>query len=206
MNTIVKNTLILTIITLISGLLLGFVYQITKEPIAASEEKTKKDAYKAVMLDAAEFSEMDYDADSAKNILIENGLEADVDVTGLICAYGSDNKAMGYVITVQSHEGYGGDIDVTVGILNDGTVAGVEITSIAETAGLGMRANTPEFKAQFKDKNVDLFAYSKSGASNDNEIDALSGATITTNAMTNAVNAAVIYSKNVERGDIADAE
>ena len=201
MNSIVKNTLILTIITLVSGLLLGFVYQITKDPIAAQEEKTKKEAYLAVMADADSFEEVDVDAIAAKEILKANGLESDDDISGLVYAKASDNTLTGYVIRVKSHEGYGGDIDVTVGIKLDGTVAGVEITSIAETAGLGMRANTDEFKSQFKDKNVDLFKYSKSGASAEDEIDALSGATITTNAMTNAVNAALIYSKNIEGGN-----
>ena len=52
-----------------------------------------------------------------------------------------------------------------------------------------MRATTDEFKNQFKDRNVEKFTYTKTGAAADDEIDALSGATITTNAMTNGVNA-----------------
>ena len=54
---------------------------------------------------------------------------------------------------------------------------------------LGMRATTDDFKNQFRDKNVEKFTYTKTGATSDDEIDALSGATITTNAMTNGVNA-----------------
>ncbi len=46
-----------------------------------------------------------------------------------------------------------------------------------------------DFKNQFKDKNVEKFTYTKTGATSDDEIDAISGATITTNAMTNGVNA-----------------
>ena len=69
------------------------------------------------------------------------------------------------------------------------TVVVSPILSIGETAGLGMRANTDAFKDQFKDKNVDKFEYTKTGATADDKIDALSGATITTNAMTNGVNA-----------------
>ena len=52
MNKIIKNTLILTAITLISGLLLGMVYEITKDPIAASQEKARQEAYKAVLKEA----------------------------------------------------------------------------------------------------------------------------------------------------------
>ena len=62
---------------------------------------------------------------------------------------------MGYVITVTSHEGYGGDIKLSVGILSDGTVKGIETLTITETAGLGMKAAEPEFKDQFKDKQVE---------------------------------------------------
>ena len=54
-----------------------------------------------------------------------------------------------------------------------------------------MRADTDDFKNQFKDKNVEAFSYTKSGASADDEIDALSGATLTTNAVTNGVNAGI---------------
>lgn len=205
MKEIVKNTLILTMITLISGLCLGVVYQVTKEPIAASVEKTKNAAYQAVMKDASAFEEMDIPEDYAKPELEDAGLTED-DITGLIYAKNTAGEGIGYIVTVQSHEGYGGNIDVTVGVLFDGTVSGVEITSISETAGLGMRANTDEFKSQFAGKNTDKFVYSKSGATADNEIDALSGATITTNAMTNAVNAALIGANNAERGDIPDAE
>ena len=65
------------------------------------------------------------------------------------------------------------------------------IQKLSETAGLGMRADTDAFKNQFKDKNVEAFSYTKSGASADDEIDALSGATLTTNAVTNGVNAGI---------------
>ena len=196
MNSIVKNTCILTAITLISGLLLGIVYDVTKGPIAASEENTKKAAYLTVFSEASSFNETDFDSDKAMDTLASNDLY-DEEITGVIDALDSSNNILGHVITVVTHEGYGGDIFVTIGVATDGTVKGVEITSISETAGLGMRANTDEFKTQFKDKLVDLFVYSKTGASNDNEIDALSGATITTNAMTNAVNSALVYAKTI---------
>ena len=67
---------------------------------------------------------------------------------------------------------------------------------LAETAGLGMNAQKPEWKAQYGGKNVDAFAVTKNGASADNEINAISGATITSNAVTGAVNAAVYFAKN----------
>ncbi len=105
-------------------------------------------------------------------------------------------ETVGYVLNVTSHSGYGGDIEISVGILNDGTISGIEMLSINETAGLGMKADEAEFKDQFKDKNVEKFSYTKNGASADNEIDAISGATITTSAVTDAVNSALVYFQN----------
>lgn len=65
------------------------------------------------------------------------------------------------MINVTSHEGYGGDIEISVGIASDGTVKGIEMLSIGETAGLGMKAKDAEFKDQFRDKKVQKFTYTK---------------------------------------------
>ena len=63
-----------------------------------------------------------------------------------------------------------------------------------------MKAEEPEFKDQFSEKAVTAFKVVKGGASAENEIDAISGATITTNAVTNAVNAALDFYANVMKG------
>ena len=78
MNNIVKNTLILTAITVVSGLLLGVVYGITKEPIAQAQENTKQEAYRTVLSDASEFETVEFDADAAASLLSENGYTSDV--------------------------------------------------------------------------------------------------------------------------------
>ena len=177
MNKIVKNTLILSAITIVAGCLLGLVYEITKAPIAQAQENAKQEAYKTVLADAAEFT-VDETLDPAKaaDVLLEAGYAGD-DITG-----------------------YGGDIKISVGILSDGTVKGIEMLEISETAGLGMKADEDEFKNQFKDKQVEKFSYTKSGEDGDDKIDALSGATITTNAVTNAVDSALVYFQNVLGG------
>ena len=188
-NKIVKDTLALTVITLISGLLLGVVNDITAGPIASQQAKEKEEAYKAVFADAASFeaiiSEEDADLES---YLDENGFKAQ-NIDEVMVAKDDAGNELGYAFTVTTSEGYGGDIRFAMGVQEDGTLNGISILSISETAGLGMRANTEDFKNQFKDKNVEKFTYTKTGAAADDEIDALSGATITTNAMTNGVNA-----------------
>lgn len=199
MNKIVKNTIILSCITLVAGLLLGVVYEVTKGPIASAQGSAKQKACATVLSEADSFETLeDFDAEEAASILTENGYgnteikEVEVGLVG--------NEEVGYVITVVSHEGYAGDIEISVGILNDGTVKGIEMLTITETAGLGMKAKDPEFKDQFKDKQVEKFSYTKTGEKGDDKINAISGATITTSAVTNAVDAALVYFQNLLGG------
>ena len=195
MNKILKNTLILTAITLIAGLGLGLVHEITLNPIAQAQEKAKKEAWQAVFPDAKldEFKETDVDQKAAKQAISDLGVNATIDE---VCTVGDT----GYVITTTDKDGYGGDIQVSVGIQSDGTVTGVSFLSISETAGLGMKAKEASFSDQFKDKQVDSFTVTKTGASSDSEIDAISGATITSKAVTSGVNAGLAYYKELTTG------
>lgn len=204
MNKIVKDTLAITLITLISGLALGLVQDITAVPIANQQQKEKEEAYMAVFEDADSFEQAELTED------ISAALEADLDENGygaqnideIMTALDASGNQIGYAFTVTTSEGYGGDIQFAMGVKDDGTLNGISILSISETAGLGMKATTDAFKDQFKEKNVEKFTYTKNGASADNEIDALSGATITTNAMTNGVNAGLCAFRYVEGGNL----
>ena len=203
MNKILKNTIIITVITLVAGIGLGLVYEVTKEPIAAAQEKAKQDAYMEVFADADSFEAVDVDTKAAEAALKDAGLTSDV-IDEAAEAKDGSGETIGYVITATSKEGYGGDIQITTGIASDGTVQGISILSISETAGLGMKATEEDFQVQFKDKQVEQFKYTKSGAASDEEIDALSGATITTNAVTNNVNSALVYFQSVLGGGSAN--
>lgn len=190
-NESIKNTISLTLITLAAGLLLGLVYEVTKEPIAKQQQSAKEEAYKEVFADAVSFEEIKIDAEKTGNGLEKQELDATIDEAMEV--FDKEGNLAGYVLTVTDHEGYGGDIQFAMGVKTDGTVNGISFLSISETAGLGMKATEDDFKNQFADKNVESFSYTKNGASADNEIDALSGATITTNAVTNGVNAGLYY-------------
>lgn len=193
MKEIIKNTLVLFVITMISGLLLGFVYEITKEPRMKQEELAKQKAYKAVFNDADDFIEIELDDRAIEKYLSKNNIEPNIaNVDAVVKALDAEDKIIGYVITVTDKEGYGGDITLTVGIRNDKTVNGISILTLNETAGLGMEAKEKSFAEQFAEKKVDRFTYTKSDAVADNEIDVISGATVTTNAVTNAVNTGII--------------
>ena len=187
----IRDSLILFAITLIAGLLLGGVYAITKNPIVKTQEDKKNEAYQAVFTDAAEFTEVT-DAADAQQILADAGYTKDR-IDEVKAAMDADGNILGYVMTITSSEAYGGELQLAMGIRMDGTVNGISFLSLSETIGLGMEAKKPEFQEQFAGKQVEQFVYSKTGAAADNEIDALSGATITTNAVTNAVNAGICY-------------
>lgn len=201
MKEMMKNTGILLAVTLIAGLLLGLVYQVTKEPIAEQEAKAKQEACQEVFADAASFEAVelvtvDESAWSSEGYGQEN-------IDEVMEAKDASGELLGYVITVTTKEGYGGDIQFSVGVRMDGTVNGMSILSISETAGLGMRADEV-LKPQFAGKQVEKFAYTKSGAAAENQIDAISGATITTNAVTNGVNAGLYYFQTVLGGGSAN--
>lgn len=206
-----KEAGILLAITLIAGLLLGVVYELTKEPIAIQQEKAVQEACEA----AFPVSEHDRPAvaeDSPRFLFtpcedIFKDYELDAALASELAAEGieigtiylvADNydparnlvTYCGCVAEVRSKNGYGGDIVLYVGVDYDGMVRGVSITELSETAGLGMEA--PKVLApQFAGKTVESFSYTKTGAVADNEVDAISGATVTTSAVVNAVNGGI---------------
>lgn len=192
-----KDALVLFAITLIAGACLGGVYGMTESVIAQKELEAKEAAYRTVLAGASSF-----EADDMTDLITKGNGEiaglgyGNVIVDEAVTGVDASGAPVGYVVTATSKDGYGGNITVTVGIQADGTVEGIEFLTLAETAGLGMNAAQPDWKAQYAGKNVDAFAVTKSGASADNEINALSGATITSNAVTGAVNGAVYFAKN----------
>ena len=208
MNKIIKDACILFAITLVAGVLLGAVYDITKAPIANQNEKAKQEAYKAVMADAESFEEIDgFSVEDGATAYLANGDEdysAD-EITEVVAGI-KNNKIVGFVVTVVAGDGYGGDIKFSVGVKADGTYSGTSILSISETAGLGMRAKTdPTFLGQLEGKNVSKFNVVKDGTglSADDKVDAIGGSTVTSKAVIKGVNAALtvyngLVSENVK--------
>lgn len=198
MNKIIKNTIILTVITLVSGVALGAVYQVTKAPIAKVQEAAKQEAYRQVFADADSFNTLSVNQKEAADAVAAAGADDGAVIDEAVEAKKGD-ETIGYVITATDPNGYGGDIQVSVGIQNDGTVNGIALLSISETAGLGMKATEPKFYEQYSGKKTDHFYVSKDGGEGE-KIDAISGATITTRAVTGAVNASLGYFQNVLGG------
>ena len=214
MNALVKDCLKLVVITLVAGIVLGAVYGITKDPIARQEEKARQEAYKAVFPDASDFVDVEgFTSEAASAVIAEydNVVEdhQSDEITSAVEAKDASGAALGYIFNVITSKGYGGDIQLTVGIQADGTVNGYSVLSINETAGLGMNAKTNQAWAdQYKQKKVDHFEVVKDGSGNlshpaeDNMgIDAISGATITSKAVTGAMNSCIAYFRSLEGGN-----
>lgn len=152
-------------ISAICAVLLGLVNNITAGPIAAANEAATNAAMQAV-LPADSYEQVEYTGGNA-----------------LVTAVYKAGDA-GYVVQV-APSGFGGNLDVMVGVGADGTCTGVSIISHAETSGLGANATKEDFRAQFVGKaNV---AVTKDGG----DIAALTGATITSRAVCDGVNAAI---------------
>lgn len=196
---IVHDALVLFAFTVVLGLLLGVVYGITKAPIDNVNYEKTQSAYKQVFADADSFEAYaDFDADATAALMTENGYSDEIEDVEL--AKDASGSVLGYVITVTAKDASQSTITFSVGIQNDGTVNGYSITSIAETPGLGMKAQEEDFYGQFEGKNVDLFEVVKATPSADNQIEAISGSTITSKAMANGVNACLVYFRNVLTG------
>lgn len=196
-KSMIKDALILFAITLVAGLLLGFVYDVTKEPIAQQKAKAKAEACKNVFA-AAETFEAVMGEDGPTAFFVADK-DSNVDIDEVMRALDSSGQLLGYVITVTDHEGYGGDIQFSMGVTLDGTLNGISLLSISETAGLGMKAGDV-LVPQFENKKVESFTYTKSGSTSDSEIDAISGATITTKAVVNGVNGGLQFFNSQLRG------
>lgn len=200
-----KEAGILFCITLIAGLLLGFVFELTKEPRQLQQEKAVQEACIAVFPKAKEQGiELTFEQlDAVPSESLQSELaEMHVEPGAVYKAYTkTDNSFYGVVVEATSTEGYGGDIVLYVGVGEDGTVNGVSILELNETAGLGMEAPNV-LVPQFVGKKVDSFVYTKTGAKPDsNEVDAITSATITTKAVTEAVNGGLkIASELLEGG------
>ena len=177
-STLINRLVALLVIAAVSGGVLGLVYGVTKDAIAEVDQKKNEAAIQAVLpLDG----EITYKADT-----IQYNYEG-VDIT-FPCnlAYDANGNFQGAAVKT-SEGGFGGKIDMMVGLLADGTIKGTSVLSHAETPGLGANM-TSKFKDQFVDKNPANYRLivTKDGG----DVDAITAATITSRAFSKAVDKA----------------
>ena len=193
-----KDALVLFAITLISGVALGAVYEVTKEPIIQAQIASDNKTYREVFADADSFEEDASLTDKIAecNVKLEGEAFGGVGVEKVLTAKDATGSAIGYVINSYSNDSYGGKVGVSVGLKADGTITAVGFLTISDTPGLGLKAKDAPFKDQYIGKNADALSVVKGGGAGDTEINAISGATITSKATTNAVNAALYFLHN----------
>ena len=180
---IIKVGIILFVITAVLAGLLAFVNAKTAPLIEQNSLAAEQEAMKTVMPDAANFEEIELTDDLTS--IAENG---GGEITKAYTALGADNETIGAcVITVTT--GYDVGIQTVTGVDNDLVVTGVDIISMNETPGLGANADKPEFRAQYEGKSGEIKVVKT--AAGDDSIQAIAGATKTSNGVTKGVNIAL---------------
>ena len=180
MNSILKLGLNLFVICAVAAGLLAGTNQITAPLIEKRNEQANNEARQTVLSDAKEFKLLDSSQYKAAS---------DVEVVEVYEGLNGSDLA-GYTIKVLP-TGYGGEIELMVGVKNDGTISGINIGNMSETPGLGARSKEEAFYGQYASKPATELTVIKSGSPGETEIQAISGATITSKAVTSGVNAAV---------------
>lgn len=193
-SSIVVNTLVLVVVTFVAVLLLAVVNQITKGPIEQAEIDARAAVYASVYPNAENFAEIDNSEaliEGSAELLTNAGYDGCF-VNDALAVTDAGGNIKGYVIAATSPSGYGGDVQIAIGI-SDGKLTGFDVVSQSETAGIGSKITEDSFKSQFAGKPATTLESTKSGATEDNQFDAISGATISTGAVTDAVNAAIAF-------------
>ncbi len=195
-DSFVKDALILTAITLVSGLLLGAVYGLTKDQIEAINNASTIASYQQVM--AAETYDDETYFEALETAKTEGTVSQDnggAELISVVAAKDASGAEIGYIVKAQA-AGYGGNVVVVIGVDSDLKVTGISFPeTLPETAGLGQRALEPAFYEQFAGKGTSL-SVKKGGGAGENEIDAISGATMTSTAVVNSTNAATEFVQN----------
>ena len=194
-----RPVIALTLIAAIAGVALSGVYSMTKDTIEDQKLQAERASYREVCPEAETFE----DSEAAKAKLEELaggnwGTEyGSTRINEAIVGKDAGGNVVGYALSVSS-KGFGGDVTMALGLTPDGEVKKISFTELNETAGLGMRANEDSFKDQFPGKSGSVSLVK--GDAGENEISALTGATITSTAVTNALNAGLNFYETVLKG------
>ena len=186
-NDIIKPVVVLLSICIVIPLALSVTNAVTKDRIIQLEKQKAQETMKS-LIDADKFEELVFAGET--NIKYNKAVK--------------DGNAVGYVFETTT-KGYGGAVSVMTAVNTDGTVKSVAILDVSnETPGLGQNAQKENFYSQYEGKKIDIILVKNSADSKNNEVDALTGATITSKAVTEAVNLALeqfdVISKNTEGG------
>ncbi len=189
-----KPVIALTLIAAIAGVALSGVYSMTKGTIDLQELQKKTAAYKEVCPEAETFELVD----AAEELIAKQDEKASPKINEFYVGKTADGQVAGYAASVTA-KGFGGDVTMALGLTPDGAVRKIAFTELNETAGLGMEADKAPFKDQFTGRAGEL-SLIKGTASGEQEISALTGATVTSTAVVNGVNAGLAFCEEATKG------
>ena len=198
--------IVLAVITLIAGAALSGVYTMTKDAIDEQKLLANTASFKEVLPEAESFESEEAFAQAVADLdgAVYGTSFGRSFINSVVTGKKADGSDAGHVISVTSSDGYDGDVTLSVGILPDGTVNGISFTELNETPGMGMRVDEDAFKGQFNGRAVTAFKLNKAGnSSTPEEIDTVSGASTTSGAVVNAVNAALDFYNTTVKGGAA---
>lgn len=180
MNETVKLGVILLSICAVAAGLLAISNQVTSDRIAMAEELAIEQAKQKLLSEAESFVILD---DSKLNEVAGS----DSNILEISEGYDGSSNLVGYVFKATAN-GFGGEIQFMLGVSTEGHITGIEILNHAESPGLGANIEKSYFKESFIGKTAAGNLTSSIEPTGDNEIQALTSSTVTTNAMLNGVN------------------
>ena len=191
-----KPVIALTIIALIAGVALSGVFSVTEKQIAANEEAKKLASFK-VVYENAEFRPNESLNEKVTDLGANyaNGKFGSTDIEEVFEAVDSEGNVIGYVFSIANRNAYNPPVKLALGITADGTVTKIAFIEMNETPGKGDHWLEDANKDQFTNRKVDSFVLN--GDKSTDGIDAVSGATVTSKAVVNAVNAGLDFFRNV---------
>ncbi|MBQ9562683.1 MAG: RnfABCDGE type electron transport complex subunit D [Lachnospiraceae bacterium] len=202
-KSIPKPAIVLTVIALLAGVSLSGVYTMTKEAIEAQQMAANAESYRAVLPGAETFEKVEAAGEAIE--ALDGGVYGTdfgrVTINECVAGKDASGNIVGYVLSVTSMDGFDGNITLSMGLTAEGETTGIAFTELNETAGMGMRADEPAFKDQFSGRTSAKFVLNKSGdGTGADDINSISGASITSGAVVNAVNAGLDFYNNVVKG------
>lgn len=185
MSKTVKNALVLMTFSLVLGFVLGAVYKITEPVIEEATLRKEMEAYKVVFENADNFTALEVDEVAAAQLMADGGFPDEINKA--FEAVDASGNVLGYVVQLTTKDGYSGGIVMVVGITSDGILNGYSVTSHSETSGLGTKAFDAAYADQFKGIST----------SDVSSVATISGATLSSTAVRNGLNAAAAYANSL---------
>lgn len=174
-SSLINMLVALLVIAAVSGGLLGLIYSITKDKIAEVEKQKNEAAMSEVL--------------QKEGVAIDKFVTKEKDGLVYNMAYTADGQCVGAAVKTFTNKGFNGRVELMVGILADGTINKISVLSQNETPGLGANMENAKFKDQFNGKNPDN-GYKLQVTKDGGDVDAITAATISSRAFTDAVKTA----------------